>query len=629
MWLLSILLLIQAPEAVDTPTYYLDEIVVYGELAPYGLSARFTLKPESLGLEGLSLEEALLTFSGFHYTVGRKGRPIPSLRGFPERNLLVMVDGVPVQSPYDGSIDLSSIPVFNAERVQILGGTLASLFSPNAMGGVINIVTRRPGPHPTVGGWISADLSGAKSHIFLSERLGSLGLSLSCGVEGSRGFYLSRNFREDINEDGRLRENSDFFRKSLSLKVDERHDRNAFALSFYLLDYPRGIPPQTDIGRPRYWRFNVWRDGLVSISVSRRCGSGTFGLDVYEHFHLDVLDSYDDSTYSTQTEPYAFRSRFRDLSKGANFKGNFLWGGFLLRGGLYLREDLHREKNESEGWSSYRSTTFSVPMGFEFPLRGGLFLTVGSGIHVGKLRETTLSIDPLLGFSAEIGEAAARLVLSRRTRFPTLKELYSEYLGRCTPNPDLGPESSLNAEVSISLKKGAVYVNSSLYLSELRDMIERKRVGVDSTGRKIYQMKNVGRARIRGLEINAGQRIGRTLKLGLSLTLLSAVELDNARLWVPMPHRPSYRLTLTALAELRRGFAASFRGNLTGPYRDPDGEEISSRFLADVGLRKEAGPLTLSLEADNLFDLCYSYEKGFPGPGRRVRFEIAIKGFGH
>jgi len=38
------------------------------------------------------------------------------------------------------------------------------------------------------------------------------------------------------------------------------------------------------------------------------------------------------------------------------------------------------------------------------------------------------------------------------------------------------------------------------------------------------------------------------------------------------------------------------------------------------------GPLALSLEVENLFDACYVYEKGFPAPGRRIRFVIAMKG---
>lgn len=626
MWLLSILLSIQVAVIADRPIYYLDEIVVYGEPAPYGLSTRFTLEPGSLGVGGLTLEEALSTFSGFYYTVGRKGRPLPSLRGFPERNLLVMVDGVPVQSPYDGSVDLSSIPIFNAEKIQVLGGAIASLFSPEAMGGVINVVTPRPGPHRAVRGRFSVDLTGAKSHLLLSDRLGSLGFLLSCGIEGSKGFYLPRKFPKEPNEDGGLRENSDFSRKSLSLKITRGQGRNAFTLSLYFVDYPRGIPPQTDLERPRYWRFTQWRDGIASISVSKEYGSRTFGLNIYEHFHFDALDSYDDSTYSTQTKPYAFHSEFRDLSRGVNLRANFLPGGFLLRGGLYLREDIHREKEDDKVWSSYRSSTLSLPMGLEFPLKGGLLLTVGSGVYIGTQRETYLSVDPVLGISAEIGRAAVRLAFSRRTRFPTLKELYSEYLGRCRPNPDLGPESSFNAEMSFSLRRNRVYASSTFYLSELRDMIERKKVGVDSTGRAIYEMKNVGRARIKGFEVNAGRRFGRALKLGLSFTLLSAVELDDTGQWVPMPHRPSYRLTLTAGAKFRRILEASLRGNLTGPYRDLDGEEISSRFLIDAGLRKEMGPLALSLEVENLFDACYVYEKGFPAPGRRIRFVIAMKG---
>lgn len=69
-----------------------------------------------------------------------------SLRGSTSEQTLVMIDGKRLNKPGDGQVDLNAIPVplENIERIEILRGASSALYGADAMGGVINIITKVP-----------------------------------------------------------------------------------------------------------------------------------------------------------------------------------------------------------------------------------------------------------------------------------------------------------------------------------------------------------------------------------------------------------------------------------------------------------------------------------------------------
>jgi len=66
-----------------------------------------------------------------------------SLQGLSGQNVKILVDGVPVVGRVGGSIDLSQIPLANADRVEIIEGPMSVLYGTDALGGVINIITAK------------------------------------------------------------------------------------------------------------------------------------------------------------------------------------------------------------------------------------------------------------------------------------------------------------------------------------------------------------------------------------------------------------------------------------------------------------------------------------------------------
>ena len=66
-----------------------------------------------------------------------------SMRGFGSSDILVMVDGQPVNSGWNGSVDWSMIPVHNIEKIEVVRGAASSLYGGRAVGGVIQITTKK------------------------------------------------------------------------------------------------------------------------------------------------------------------------------------------------------------------------------------------------------------------------------------------------------------------------------------------------------------------------------------------------------------------------------------------------------------------------------------------------------
>ena len=66
-----------------------------------------------------------------------------SMRGMSQNGVLVMVDGVSVNNGYTGGANWSSVPVEMIERIEVVRGAGSALYGSNAMGGVVNIITKQ------------------------------------------------------------------------------------------------------------------------------------------------------------------------------------------------------------------------------------------------------------------------------------------------------------------------------------------------------------------------------------------------------------------------------------------------------------------------------------------------------
>ena len=140
---LSVLLSTQIySQTIDT-TIVLDDVVISATRSEISLEDS-PVPTEVIGkkeIEELNLitMQDLLNLKGFVAPMKSGGF---QLRGLSSEYVLVMIDGVPLAGRESGALDLSNINLANVERVEIVKGSMSSLWGNHAIGGVINIITK-------------------------------------------------------------------------------------------------------------------------------------------------------------------------------------------------------------------------------------------------------------------------------------------------------------------------------------------------------------------------------------------------------------------------------------------------------------------------------------------------------
>ena len=76
--------------------------------------------------------------------IGSRNETTVYVRGFDMRQVPLFIDGIPIYTPYDGYADLGRFTTFDVAEVRVSKGFASVLYGPNALGGAINIVSRRP-----------------------------------------------------------------------------------------------------------------------------------------------------------------------------------------------------------------------------------------------------------------------------------------------------------------------------------------------------------------------------------------------------------------------------------------------------------------------------------------------------
>lgn len=130
-------------------TFYIEEIVSTGQIRPTTIQKSvFDIKvidKESINARAApTLREVLMNENNVRVSKdGVLGSSL-SINGVDGQNVKIMIDGVPMIGRENGNINLDQINVKNAERIEIIQGPMSAIYGSDALGGVINIITKDP-----------------------------------------------------------------------------------------------------------------------------------------------------------------------------------------------------------------------------------------------------------------------------------------------------------------------------------------------------------------------------------------------------------------------------------------------------------------------------------------------------
>ena len=589
--------------------YRLPEFTVFGTrlLGPYAVSEITASDVEKSGAEDLA--EVLETIPGLDVRTSSRGEAKLSTRGLGDRQVVVLVDGVPLSDPYTGSVNTAMVMAGALGSVRVTKGPVASVYGANALGGIVEVATaahERSG----LGYRIAAGTDGRYSgHVSAGGQIGRFRLAAGVATRGAADFSLPESYEEEAWEDGDLRDYSGEERLFAWGRASWRPGaRSDASVSVQVADSSWDAPASTSSDRPRFWSFPHWREVRTTGSLAFR-PSDVLSVEstLFYATNDNDLASYNDPERTDR----AWLSSVSNRSFGGYALGEYRGlERHRIAGGLNIRGDVARLRDDlGEEWAHYESTTASVfaQDNVSMSRRDLVSAAVNLDLMSGE-GQSLARFNPQVSYTRSLGGPfSARALVGMKTRFPTLKEWFSPSIG----NPDLKPEKSASVELELAAETDASSVSIVGFRQSVDDMI--------ATAGKGEPAENLESVTSLGAELAAEHRFpwGLDVRLGVAVTSAKDDDTDER-----IPLVPEATATLLATYE-RGGSAITLRVQGIGERYDEDAGDLPGYALVGVrgSVDTQWGELFGAVE--NAFDELYEYEGGFPGPGRSLEVGIA------
>ena len=472
------------------------------------------------GLFLISGQANIRNSSGFMYGAGTR--------------VLFLIDGIPVHASDTGEINWDLIPLVDVDHVEIIKGAGSFLFGANALGGVINIVTRRPSeksrwilqgnagiydkPYYREWEWTSRLLHYDRLDFSYSRRWGKLGVQFSARRDASTGYMQANHHHR--------------YSGTLKLTYTFRPGSELTLYGAYMRD-KRG-------------EFVMWRDQKhVFLAMDEESAGNTVKLrhaylyGIYRHvfspkFSAKVRFSYNNVLMGNQYDrPGEF---FPAIGPGTELSAVWIPSvrhQFLF--GVEYKTD--RAKNKWIG--EHNAYTISPYLQYELKPVAAVTVTAGVRVDHYKLddRQPEQNVSPRLGLNWLLNpKFSLRASVGWGFRPPVIVErfLRLSLAGfEVLPNPELKSERARSAELGVRWRWGATgLLDFSLFRNDYWDMIQPT---IDITSNSI-QFLNIARPRIRGAELSLRLNTWRRhLNLEASYTLTENVDLKTG---LPLFYRP-------------------------------------------------------------------------------------------
>ncbi len=465
-------------------------------------------------LQQIQLPELLKVIPGVTVTRnGGAGNAVSvKIRGAASYQTVAMVDGVKLSDPSALQCDfnLGTILVGNIERIEVVRGSQSVLWGSQAMGGVINMITKKPTNTPETN--IQGEFGSYNTQNYVANTSGKVGgLSASLGVNyfDTDGFSAFNKNRGGVEKDG----NHNFGANTkLNYEFNDAFSINAMGF------YTKGKGDFDDTGS----------DALNKQSAEIKIGY--LGAN-YNAFDGKFKNTIGYSKTQTEREYYypAWASTY-------NYKGDI--DRYNYQGTLNLRDDFglvfgaEREEMDytiDSGYSIARANQKTDALFIQADAKPTENLAVSAGLRNEhhNLYGDHLVFDINGSYSFNNGNSIIRASYGEGYRAPSLYELYDAWSG----NKDLVPEESQSKDIGYSQKLlGGKLVLGATYFS-----IESKNL-INWSG--VY--KNVKSAEQKGVELEAKYQPTQNLSFNANYTDYSTEDKTTGKELARRPDNTAY-----------------------------------------------------------------------------------------
>lgn len=569
------------------------------------------------------------------------------MRGMDSSYTSYMVNGIKQGTresrPYGHHIGTEAAfmpPIAAIERIEVIRGPMSSLYGSDAIGGVVNVITKK--------GYNLDSWTGVlEDNYFLQEKseYGNTNQTnlflMGPVIPGKLGVSLAADYLDRRDDDSPDKER---FVKHEAGNLDATISMSPTDTQLWDLNAVKGHQEKTRHGNPWYWGFD--RD---AISLSQHAWYG------------DILESKNFVSYEKARTEYRVPYLSPQFIKQNNFEANsantFTLGDHQLTlGANYTRNELDDtfgiadkevpgvtpvSKISRDGWAVFAEDAWMIVPDFTMTTSARLDHDSYFGYHVTPKLYGNWTLDE--NWAVKGGVSAGYKKPDLRQNNSGFTSVYGSYpyseIG--IGNDDLKPEKSVNTEVGVYWQKDMMALDATVFHTKFKDKISDYTICTATAtqmcvyngyeAESVSQYFNVSDAEIYGLELNGDWQATPTLKANVNYTYTHSEQKSGQYKGDALNEFPTsmanISLTWAALDNLELWTKASWRSNT------PDiGKSTSTEAYAvmDLGTRYRVNKnLTLMAGIYNLFDAnplhTTSYNEASVLEGRRYNLGARVE----
>jgi len=610
--LLLLVFLFSVSLAQDVPRFYGEEVVVTALRVPRLKSAipwntKLITRKDIEESPLVKLGDLLRTVAGLSVKAnGGLSSPIAArFRGSNSQQVLVLLNGSRINSPSLGMFDLGDILLSDVERIEVVKAPLSALYGADAVGGVVNIITRK---------------ATAKPEFEVAAGYGEFSTQ-NFSVSGSGPHYF---FSAASLSSAGFRDNSDYKAQDLNLRFSGKMGKAYLEAGVKRYSGEKGSPGSLDYLTPqaRQTDNNLFYDVIYradEVGLKICLAQNSLGQNYKNPASFTPIDTTNKTlTTNLNVQETLDLGRFNAFSAGIEIREDHSQGTnsgsqHITDKAVYLQDEIH--------WPGVAR----IVVGGREDLTSayGNHFNPRIGLVVNPWRDVDLKASWGSSFKA-----------------PSINDLYWSsltetfdwggitYVSTTRGNPDLKAETAQSIDVSLERRLDSESsARLSYYVSDIRDMI-RWTTTYLSTTESVTEPLNVSNASIQGVEFEYERKILEILNGFVNFTYQLAKDKDTDKF---LDYAPQYQLNTGVKHRGRFGVTSNFIVRYIGErYADlANNTKLAGYTVVDASFSRDFGKWSVKLDVENLFDESYAESYGFtdvyPMPGRRYNIGVSCK----
>jgi outer membrane receptor for ferrienterochelin and colicins len=592
--------------------FLLNEIVVTGTRTPRLLAdapviTRLITSEEIKKNDAVSIKDILeVELPGIEFT-SHGGNPNINLNGMGGSHVLFLIDGERIAGETRDNIDYNRLNVENIERVEIIKGAASALYGSNAIGGVVNIITKNANkPFQTnlssrIGS--NGDRRYGGNIGFKEEKINAL---TSFSFNSTERYELEdKGFQEYIYSDEVIIDSTlrrTFVDGTKNYNLDQNinyHPTEKMEISFNAGLYQRErmqSGANADKLHTMYDGLNIGGNMNYTFNEAQNL-QVAYKYDIYNKYDYFVILDNKDKNYINKNQ--TLRAQYNQAFSDKN----------ILSLGTEYFVDALQTYQFVEG-QQFSANNYVVFAQHDYSFANNLNIVYGTRLDYHSAYG--LNLTPRISAMYKIQKFTWRNAYARGFKSPNLKELYTDWdhrgMFRLVGSEDLVPEKSNNISTSLEYTRGKINTSIVAYYNAVYDQIST----IWNAKQDSVFYRNIDKVKVYGADYNLGVKLPYGFGLRFSYAFINHIyEKDDINISATRPHTATFRLDYGYFIKnyrLNLALSGKFMGKISMQTYNSDRDAYYTvdypnysmwRFVVNQTFREN---ITLNIGCDNILN---------------------------